>query len=63
MVLCDGKAHVLRPKAADYIVALVQEARCNPSLFSEYRMIRGDGSTPTAGPYFDDIPIIPPLEA
>lgn len=52
--LCDG--------AADAVAAFIQEARRNPSLIGQYRVIRGTGEDVTSGSlYANDRPLIPPL--
>jgi very-short-patch-repair endonuclease len=45
----DGRRFVLETAAADYVVALAQEARRNPAAIREYRVIRGDGREVTRG--------------
>ena len=40
--------------AADYVVAYVQESRCNPAAVREYRVIQGAGELLTGGSLDDD---------
>lgn len=50
----------LQPAAADYIVSFAEEARRNPSLRGQYRVIWGDGKVvPTDGMDIDDLALVP----
>jgi very-short-patch-repair endonuclease len=58
----DGTDWVyMSPAAAEYVVAFAQEARRNPPMVGEYRVIRSDGQLLAAGGSEDDeLAFIPP---
>lgn len=48
-VWISARAFVLNEASADYVVSLVEEAKRDPSLVGEYRVIRGTGEFVSAG--------------
>ncbi len=56
IIWIDGRRYPLGVAAADYIAAFCELARLNPSMRSEYRMIRGDGQLVASGSNNPDDP-------
>ena len=57
----DLKACKIGPAAADYLVTLAEQARVDPTLPGQYRVIRGDGQLVASGSREDDeFPLVPP---
>lgn len=57
----DLKRCKIGPAAADYLITLAEEARRDPSLVGQYRVIRGDGELVAGGSVDDDeFPLVPP---
>lgn len=60
IVWVDGRRYPLLPAAADYLAALVERARRDPSLRGQHRVIWGDGEeVPAADLDVDNIAVVP----
>ena len=61
IVWVDQVKQCLTEASADYLAAFVEEARRDPSLRGQYRVVWGDGEeVPTAGKQLDDFASVPP---
>ena len=61
-VWVDLIRYPLTEAVADYIVSFVEEARRDPTLRGQYRVIRGNGQLqPTSGSDLNEVALVPPL--
>lgn len=62
IVVWVNRNYPLDGRAANYVAAYIEEARGDPSLVGEYRVIRGDGQLVAQGrDDLDKLTVIPPL--
>lgn len=61
IVWVDQQSQRLGEASADYVASFIKEARSDPALRGQYRVIWGDGEVvPTAGRQLDDFASVPP---
>ena len=61
IVWISERRHPLTPKVADYLAAFIEEARSDPTLRGQYRVVWGDGEeVPHEGLKIDDLARVPP---